>query len=106
MVEVEELLMPIDLRLRFALFGLECALGVFFPLPEVDRVFRDAVLDQISAKEYEFFQSPRLRVSGRVDEYEPETFRLRVEGHGGVKQVVKGVAQRAEAYAALIHLPH
>ena len=99
MSEVAESLMPIDVRLRLALFGLECALGVPLSAPEAERVFRDCEGDRVSAKEYEFHQSRRLRVSGRVDEYEPETIRLRVEGDRGVAGLLARVAEGAESHA-------
>jgi len=91
--EVAEELLTIDLRLQFALFGLECALGVSFAGAERVRVFRDAAEDQVSAKRYTFFESPRLNVTGRVDEYEPESIWLRVEGGRGCGEALRRVAE-------------
>lgn len=99
MSEVAEVLMPIDCRLRFVLFGLECALGVPLSAPEAERVFRECEEDQVFAKEYEFYRSRRLRVSGRVDEYEPEAIWLRVEGDRKVAGLLKRVAEGAELHA-------
>ncbi len=52
MTEIVEELLVIDSGLRFALFGLECSLGVPFNGAECERVFHDAVADQRSAKQY------------------------------------------------------
>jgi hypothetical protein len=95
---VGEATVPIGDGLRFVFFGLECALGVtLYPL-ETERVFRDARADQVSAKAYRLHESPRLRVLGRVDEYEPDTIVLRVEGRRGtdalLRRVVTGAADQ------------
>ena len=99
MVEVAEELLVIDHRLRFALFGLECAFAVTFAGAECDRVFRDAALDQVTAKRYKFFESPQLSITGRVDEYEPESVWIRVEGSRGIGEVLRRVAEGAELQA-------
>jgi hypothetical protein len=100
MAEVAEELLVIDHRLRFALFGLECALGVSFAGSECERVFRDATEDQVSSKRYTFFESPRLSVTGRVNEYEPDSVWVRVEGGGrGVDELLRRVAEGAEFQA-------
>jgi hypothetical protein len=49
--EVAEELLHIDMRLRFALFGLECALGVSFSGTECERVFQDTNKDHVSTKQ-------------------------------------------------------
>jgi hypothetical protein len=105
MAEVAEELLPVDLRLRFALFGLECALGVSFAGAECERVFRDAAEDQVSAKRYTFFESPCLIVSGRVDEHEPESVWVRVEGGRGVSETLRRVAKGAEFQAFRLRQP-
>jgi hypothetical protein len=97
--EVADERLTIDLRLRFALFGLECALGVSFDGAECERVFRDAAENQVSAKRYAFFESPRLLVTGRVDEYEPESVWVRVEGGRGVGELLRRVVEGAEFHA-------
>ena len=89
MAEATELQLTIDMRLRFTLFGLECALGVSFDGGECERVFRDAAEDQVTVKCYTFFTSPRLSVTGRVDEYEPESVWLRAEGKRGIGEVLR-----------------
>lgn len=99
MAEVAEELLPIDTTLRFALFGLECALGVSFSGIECERVFRDAAEDQVSAKQYVLFESPRFVVSGRVDEYEPESIWLRVQGKSAVAEVLRRVVEGAKVHA-------
>jgi len=99
MAEVAEEFLPIDTTLRFALFGLECALGISFNGVECERIFREAVEDQVSAKNYLLFESRRLVVSGRVDEYEPESIWLRVQGDFGDGEVVKRVVDGAKVHA-------
>lgn len=99
MAEVAEELLVIDHRLRFALFGLECALGVSFAGAVCELVFRDADNDQVSAKWYMFFESPHLSVTGRVDEYEPESVWVRVHGSRGIGEVLRRVAEGAEFQA-------
>ena len=69
---------PIDLELRFVLFGLQAALGVAFSVPEIERVFSDDLADQVSAKEYRFHESARIALTGFVDAYEPGTMLLRL----------------------------
>jgi hypothetical protein len=83
----------IDEGLRFALFGLECALGVEFSVREVERVFRDVRNDQVARREYRFFDGNHLRVTGVVEEYEPESIWLDVEG-GALDQ--RGLAELLE----------
>lgn len=92
-------LVTIDIRLQFALFGLECALGVSFSGDEWERVFRDVSENQVSAMKYMFFESPGLVVSGRVDEYEPDSIWLRIQGGSDcgalLQRVVDGAAYQA-----------
>lgn len=95
-----EELVSIDMQLRYALFGLECALGVSFSGTEWERVFRDAELDQVSVKEYLFFESSSLTVTGRVDAYEPESIWLRIEGSQNHTEVLQRVVDGAK-YAVL-----
>lgn len=96
MAEITEAQLPFDLQLRFALFGLKCALGVTLAAPEIERAFRESDEDPVSAKEYLFHQSRHLVVSGRVDAYEPETIRLRVQGKRGVGELLRRVVEGAE----------
>lgn len=95
MAEVARTLVPIDLRLRFALFGLECALGVPFSGAECERVFEESTSDSISAKSYVFFESATLSVFGRVDEYEPETIWIEVSAPRA-SELLTRVAEGAE----------
>lgn len=98
-----EELVSIDMQLRYALFGLECALGVSFSGTEWERVFRDAELNRVSAKQYLFFESPQLKVTGQVNEYEPESIWLRIEGRQNNNEVLQRVIEGAK-YAALRHV--
>ena len=99
MAEVAEELLTIDIRLRFALFGLECAFGVSFAGAECEQVFRDADDDQVSAKRYTFFESSRLSVTGRVDEYEPDSIWVQVRGYRAGGDLLRRVAEGAEFQA-------
>ena len=97
MTKVAEVFVPIDRRLRFVFFGLECALGVtLYPL-ETERVFQDCQNDQVSAKSYLFHDSRALRVSGKVDEYEHEDLILRIEGVRSLQNVLQRVVDGADA---------
>ena len=98
MTETAEAMVPIDLTLRFVLFGLECALGVALSAAEAERAFREAVEDQVSAKDYNFHQSRNLSITGRVDEYEPETIRLRVEGPRRMAALLRTVVEAAGSH--------
>lgn len=95
MAEIAEELLTIDLGLRFALFGLECALDVSFDGAECERVFLDAANNQVSSKHYRFFSSSRLTVNGQVDDYEPESIRLRVEGQRGCGEILRRITQNS-----------
>ncbi len=92
-----DVLLPIDLMLRFLLFGLECVMGRNLSAPEVERVFREAAGDQVSCKTYQFLQSHRLSITGRVDESEPETLWLRVEGPAALVKSVGFLLESAES---------
>jgi hypothetical protein len=94
--EIAEELVPIGLRLRFVLFGLESALGVSFAGAECERIFLDATADQVSAKRYAIFTSPHLTVTGRVNDYEPETISLRVEGNRSCGSMLRRIVQASE----------
>ncbi len=71
-------LLDINERLRQCLSNLELLLGVRFDPSEIERVFSDSIADQVREKRYCFFESPRIQVRGRVDDYEPETIWLSV----------------------------
>ena len=74
----------IDDSLRLVLARLEGALGVFFNPREIERVFTDAIENQRDEKRYVFFESPKIRVSGYVEDYEPETISLSVDASRGL----------------------
>jgi hypothetical protein len=96
MADVSKKQLNIDLGLRFALFGLECALGVSFSGAEWEHVFLDAEGDQVSAKQYVFFESLRLSVTGRVDEYEPERIWIEIKGVPDGNELLTRVAEGVE----------
>jgi hypothetical protein len=96
MAESARHLATIDARLRFALFGLECSLVVEFVVTDVERIFHDAVADPVSAKEYHLFERNGTRVTGHVDEYEPEGIWIRIEGGPVAHARLDEVFERAE----------
>jgi hypothetical protein len=89
----------IDLSLRFALFGLECALGVELAAREVERIFADALDDQRSAKDYLLFATDNCRLTGHVTEYEPDTIRLQIEGGSADERLLDNIIERAKYQA-------
>jgi hypothetical protein len=46
-----------------------------------------------------FFESPWLSVTGRVDEYEPESVWVRVEGCRGGSELLRRIVEGAELQA-------
>ncbi len=100
MGQIAEAMVLIDATLRLALFGLECALRVEFSVREIERVFQDEREDQQSAKEYTFFDAGGVRVSGSVDEYEPESIWLRIESPQVSQAFLDNLLERAR-YQAL-----
>lgn len=86
----------IDIRLRFALFGLECALGVPLSGLECERIFKDAENDQCSAKDYVLGTFPDLLVTGHVDEYEAETIWLTAQGRNVPADLMQKLREGAE----------
>ena len=69
----------IDDSLRLVLARLEGALGVNFRAREIEQVFADARQDQRSEKRYVFFESATIRVTGYVEDYEPETIEIAID---------------------------
>jgi hypothetical protein len=63
---------------------------------EIERAFRESDEDGVSAKQYTFLKLPKLEVSGRVDEYEPEMIRLCVNGQHGVKDLLNRIVEGAQ----------
>ena len=73
------ILVTIDQRLRYTLFGLHCALDVNLSGVEIERVFADAQNDQVSPKEYTLYSDTKIVVRISVDEYESESALIRVQ---------------------------
>jgi len=82
-----------SLRLVFA--RLEGALGVFFYVREIDRVFNDAADNQCDEKHYTFFESPKIRVTGYVEDYEPETIEISVHASRSLTACCKPIIDDA-----------
>ncbi len=91
----------INEQFRFTFFGLECALHVEFNPSETERVFIESQIGadggvDSSAKQYTFWSSPKLRVMGQVDEYEPERIRLIVESKNPLEPSLSAIGERAK----------
>jgi hypothetical protein len=68
----------IDESLCLVFARLEGVLGVSLSRSEIDRVFSDSLENQRDEKSYVFFDSPKIRVTGFVEDYEPETIAISV----------------------------
>ncbi len=68
-----KVLTAIDESLRYALFGLQCVLDISLSGSEIKRIFIESEENQVSEKKYTLFKSSHISVTGKVDEYEPET---------------------------------
>ncbi|WP_046242330.1 hypothetical protein [Hymenobacter terrenus] len=77
----------IDEKLRLTLLELETFFRIKLDKAEIERVFVDAENDQISNKNYRFYQERSLffpwKILGVVDEYEPDTLFLQSSGGFG-----------------------
>ena len=94
-IEVEAII-PIDLRLRFVLYGIECIFGIEMSGREANRVFEESRDDQVHARDYVFFERSDLSISGRVDAYEPETIRLKIETSRNLSIDLPGMVEKSE----------
>jgi hypothetical protein len=88
-------LVTIDSRLREVFSEIEGVLGVRFSEAEVARVFHDAENDQRNAKEYVFYKSANIRVTGSVDEYEPEEISVVVKATPRLESECKRVVDNS-----------
>lgn len=91
-----EAIIPIDLRLRFVLYGIECIFGIEMSSCEANRVFEESRVDHVNARDYVFFERSELSISGRVDAYEPETLRLKIETSGNRSIDLPGMVEKSE----------
>jgi hypothetical protein len=71
-------LLTIDDTLRYVLYGVSVVLGIDMRASEIERLFIACADGDSTAKSYEFHRSPLAVVTGRVDDYEPETVWLSV----------------------------
>ncbi len=88
-------------HLRFVFGAVEAVLGVEAVLDasEMERVFLDARADQVSQKDYRFYSSGSVAVTGVVEEYEPETIVLHVEGHRELERILSELVENARSHA-------
>ena len=75
-----EILLCFGNQLRIFLFGLQCKLNVEFYVAECERAFSDAETNKISAKHYTFYNDRHVTITGQVDDYEPESIWIIVNG--------------------------
>jgi hypothetical protein len=73
-------LLVIDDVLRFVLYGVSVVLTVDLKASEIERLYTNSASGDRREQTYEFHRSPRVLVTGRVDEYEPESVWLSVAG--------------------------
>lgn len=93
--EVTELLV-IDNKLRFVLYGISILLGINMRAVEIERLFEGAASSDSRAQSYEFHRSPRVSVTGLVDEHEPETVWLSVAAPKFDQAELKRLIEAAE----------
>src|SRR5438477_9646116 len=72
-------LTTIDEALRFVLYGVSVLLDVDLRASEIERLFEASKAGGSLAQAYEFHRSPHVLITGRVDEYEPETVWISVK---------------------------
>ena len=75
-----EILLCFGNQLRLFLFGLQCKLDVELYVAECERAFSDAETDKNSPKQYTFYNDRHVTVTGQVDDYEPESIWIIVNG--------------------------
>ena len=92
------ILVPISYELPWFFLGLECALRVGLNVPEMQRVLEDSLEDLVSVKSYVFHDS-KIRISGLVEEYEPETMWISVDGSRLTDHQLEEIAGAAASYA-------
>lgn len=71
-------LLIIDDTLRYVLYGVSVVLGIDMRSSEIERLFAAKDSGDGTARTYDFHRSPRVVVTGCVDEYEPESVWLSV----------------------------
>lgn len=98
MWDIQQTSISIDLTLRFVLFGLECVYLIETSGRETNRVFRDSRADQVSTREYVFFERSDLKISGIVEAYEPETILLCVETSGKQRCRLADLVEKAQSH--------
>lgn len=72
-------LLTIDSRLRFVLYGISITLDIQLHASEIERVFTASKLNDSKEQHYDFHRTTRAIVTGRVEEYEPESVWISVE---------------------------
>ncbi|RYU83204.1 hypothetical protein [Hymenobacter persicinus] len=92
-------LLFIDDQLRATFSELQLLFKVTFDQTEISRLFLDAENDQVSLKTYLFYKSSRWpfwnwSVTGTVDEYEPETAWLTIQGDAGKRKAFESFFAR------------
>ncbi|MCB9877499.1 MAG: hypothetical protein H6835_07860 [Planctomycetes bacterium] len=83
---VARALIDIGTHLRLVALGMECGHGVGLAHQEIQRAVDDARPDEsgavdVSPKRYLFREAGGVRIEGWVEEHEPGTIWLAVDGH-------------------------
>ena len=98
-------LVPIGLELRFVFFGLEAGLDIPLRPAEVERVFLDRADNQASAKTYLFCDVGSYRVTGKVDDYEPDDIWIEVSGKSSGCEQFRRIVALSRDYAVRSQRP-
>lgn len=73
------ILLPIDDALRFVLYGISVTLEIDLAASQIEQMFTASTRSAAREQMFEFHRSPRAIVSGRIEDYEPETVWLTVQ---------------------------
>ena len=93
-------------QLRFVLFGLECVLDAEFPADVAEKIFSDCEEDAVSEKRYMLWAARRQKVTGYVQDYEPDDILLTVETPKPFSPSLAAVIERAKYQAYRLEKPH
>lgn len=95
MANTTETVRTIDDSLRFVLYGISLILDIDLRAAEIERVFSDRTHESCAKHSYEFHSSPRIRVTGRIEEYEGETVRLSVTAPEFTQELLNRIEETA-----------
>ena len=93
--EVTEIL-NINDTLRYVLYGVSVTLDIGLRASEIERLFAASASGNSCSQSYEFHCSPCVRVTGRVEEYEPESLWLTVSARNFDQTALKRLVEAAK----------